>query len=121
MLRSFIMTALALGWGSSSALSLTSEEIIAKLRAAGYSHIQELPAGKIKTYKAVKEGTARWHRDRDPAKSRRAVKEYLATLNERRGAPPARLCRSSSRHPIRQRNGPGLTRGRHSSRTPTTI
>ncbi|MGY4429581.1 hypothetical protein ACVWWO_002058 [Bradyrhizobium sp. F1.13.1] len=82
MLRSFIMTALALGWGSSSALSLTSEEIIAKLRAAGYSHIQELPAGKIKTYKAVKEGTARWHRDRDPAKSRRAVKEYLATLND---------------------------------------
>ena len=40
MLRSFIMTALALGWGSSSALSLTSEEIIAKLRAAGYSQIQ---------------------------------------------------------------------------------
>jgi hypothetical protein len=45
--------------GSSSALSLTSEEIIAKLRAAGYSQIQEVPAGKIKTYKAVREGTAR--------------------------------------------------------------
>lgn len=59
MLRSFIMTALALVWACSSALSLTSEETIAKLRAAGYSHIQELPAGKIKTYKAVKEGTAR--------------------------------------------------------------
>jgi hypothetical protein len=59
VLRSFVMAALVLVWGSSSALSLTSEEIIAKLRAAGYSHIQELPAGKIKTYKAVKEGTAR--------------------------------------------------------------
>jgi hypothetical protein len=35
------------------------EEIIAKLRAAGYLEIQELPAGKIKTYKAVKEGTPR--------------------------------------------------------------
>ena len=42
-----------------AALYLTSEEIIAKLRAAGYSQIQELPAGKIKTYKALKEGTAR--------------------------------------------------------------
>jgi hypothetical protein len=38
---------------------LTSEEIIAKLRAAGYSRIHELPAGKIKTYEAIKEGTAR--------------------------------------------------------------
>jgi hypothetical protein len=59
VLRSFIIAALALVWGSSSALSLTSEEIIAKLRAAGYSQIQEVPAGKIKTYKAVREGTAR--------------------------------------------------------------
>jgi hypothetical protein len=45
--------------GGSSALCLTSEEIIAKLRAAGYSQIQKLPAGKIKTYEAVKEATAR--------------------------------------------------------------
>ncbi|MCK1406796.1 hypothetical protein [Bradyrhizobium sp. 76] len=59
MLRLFVMAALVLVWGSSSALSLTSEEIIAKLRAAGYSQIQEVPAGKIKTYKAVREGTAR--------------------------------------------------------------
>jgi hypothetical protein len=59
LLRSFVMAALVLVWGSSSALSLTSEEIIAKLRAAGYSQIQEVPAGKIKTYKAVREGTAR--------------------------------------------------------------
>ena len=55
MLRSFFMAALALVWGSSSALSLTSEEIIAKLRAVGYSHIQEQSAGKIKTCKAIKE------------------------------------------------------------------
>ncbi|UPK15873.1 hypothetical protein IVA93_37920 (plasmid) [Bradyrhizobium sp. 155] len=34
-----------------------SDDIIAKLRASRYSQIQELPAGKIKTYKAVKEGT----------------------------------------------------------------
>jgi hypothetical protein len=59
VLRSFVMAALVLVWGSSSALSLTSEEIIAKLRAAGYSQIQEVPVGKIKTYKAVREGTAR--------------------------------------------------------------
>jgi hypothetical protein len=39
-----------------SALCLTSEEIIAKHRAAGYSQIQEIPAGKIKTYN---ESTAR--------------------------------------------------------------
>ncbi|MCK1304103.1 hypothetical protein IVB33_30105 [Bradyrhizobium sp. 24] len=59
MLRSFIIAPLAVVWACPSALSLTSEEIIAKLRAAGYSQIQELPAGKIKTYKAVKEGTTR--------------------------------------------------------------
>jgi hypothetical protein len=57
VLRSSMMAALALVWPCSSALSLTSEEIIAKLRAAGYSQIQELPAGKIKTYKAIKGGT----------------------------------------------------------------
>ncbi|UFW42345.1 hypothetical protein [Bradyrhizobium sp. WSM471] len=53
------MAALIAVWPCSFALCLTSEEIVAKLRAAGYSQIQELPAGKIKTYKAVKEGTAR--------------------------------------------------------------
>jgi hypothetical protein len=46
-------------WPCSFALCLTSEEIVAKLRAAGYSQIQVVPAGKIETYKAVKEGTAR--------------------------------------------------------------
>ena len=58
VLRSFVMAALIAVWPCSFALCLTSEEIIAKLRAAGYSQIQEVPAGKIKTYKAVREGTA---------------------------------------------------------------
>lgn len=58
-----------------------------------------------------------WRKDRDPARSSRAVKEYLA----RRGAPPARLSRSSSHHPIPPPSGPALTRGRHSLHTPTII
>ncbi|MGY4427758.1 transposase [Bradyrhizobium sp. F1.13.1] len=62
-----------------------------------------------------------WRRDRDPARSSRAVKEYWQPSTIRRGAPPAMSSRSLSRHPIRQRSGPALTRGRHSSRTPTTI
>src|SRR4029077_19181009 len=37
------------------------------------------------------------------------------------GAPPATSSRSLSRHPIRRRSGPGLTRGQRSSRTPTTL
>jgi hypothetical protein len=59
VLRSFVMAALIEVWPCSFALCLPSEEIVAKLRAAGYSQIQEVPAGKIKTYKAVKEGPAR--------------------------------------------------------------
>src|SRR6478736_5789635 len=39
----------------------------------------------------------------------------------RRGAPPARLSRSSSHHPIPPPSGPALTRGRHSLLTPTII
>jgi hypothetical protein len=37
------------------------------------------------------------------------------------GVPPPTSFRSLSRHPIRQRSGPGLTRDRHSSHTPITI
>jgi transposase len=62
-----------------------------------------------------------WRRDRDPARSSRAVKEYLQHSKTRLGVPLPTLCRSLSRHPIRQLSGPGLTRGRHSSLTPTTI
>jgi hypothetical protein len=38
------------------AYGLTSEEAIAKIEAAGYSHIREMTAGKIMTYKAVRAG-----------------------------------------------------------------
>ncbi|MCK1480269.1 hypothetical protein IVB27_37470 [Bradyrhizobium sp. 197] len=48
------MAALIAVWPCSFALCLTSEEIVAKLRAAGCSQIEVVPAGKIKTYKAVK-------------------------------------------------------------------
>jgi len=42
-----------------SAYALTSDEIKAKLAAAGYSQIRELPSGKIKTFLAVKDGRER--------------------------------------------------------------
>jgi hypothetical protein len=35
---------------------LTSEEAVAKIEAAGYSHIREMTAGKIMTYRAVRAG-----------------------------------------------------------------
>ncbi|KGT73765.1 hypothetical protein MA20_41915 [Bradyrhizobium japonicum] len=38
---------------------LTQGEIEAKLRAAGCSQIQEVPSGKIETYRAIKESTER--------------------------------------------------------------
>jgi IS5 family transposase len=62
-----------------------------------------------------------WRRDRDPARSSRAVKSIWRRSTIRRGALPVTLCRSSSRHPTPRRNGPELTRDRHSSRTPTII
>jgi hypothetical protein len=40
----------------SSALALTPDEIIPKLEAAGYSQVREAPSGKIKSFKAVKNG-----------------------------------------------------------------
>ena len=50
---------LALVWVSSPGLALTSEEIVNKLQAAGYSQIRASPSGKIKSYRAVKGGTER--------------------------------------------------------------
>jgi hypothetical protein len=41
------------------ARALTSDEIKAKLVAAGYSQIREMPSGKIKTYRAIKDGRER--------------------------------------------------------------
>jgi hypothetical protein len=40
----------------SSARALTLDEIISKLEVAGYSQIREMPSGKIKSFKAVKNG-----------------------------------------------------------------
>lgn len=40
----------------SPAYGLTSEGIIARLEAAGYSQIREMKSGKITTYKAVRAG-----------------------------------------------------------------
>ena len=41
---------------SSSARALTTDEIVAKLESAGYSQIRQIPAGKIKSFKAVRNG-----------------------------------------------------------------
>ena len=57
-MRSVIAIVVTVG-ASSPVLALTQGEIEAKLRAAGYSQIQEAPSGKIKTYRAIKEGTER--------------------------------------------------------------
>jgi hypothetical protein len=40
----------------SSAHALTQDEIVAKLESAGYSQIRVIPSGKIKSFKAVKNG-----------------------------------------------------------------
>jgi hypothetical protein len=40
----------------SPANALTLEELLTKLEAAGYSQIRENEAGKIKTFRAVKDG-----------------------------------------------------------------
>jgi hypothetical protein len=38
------------------AYGLTSQDVVAKLEAAGYSQIREMKSGKIITYKAVRAG-----------------------------------------------------------------
>ncbi len=40
----------------SPAYGLTTEELAAKLKSAGYSQIREIRSGKITTYRAVKSG-----------------------------------------------------------------
>jgi hypothetical protein len=44
---------------ATTACALTPDEIKAKLEAASYSQIREIPSGKIKTFKAVKDGRER--------------------------------------------------------------
>ena len=58
-LRLLILAAIAAACVVTSAYALTSDEIKAKLAAAGYSQIREMPSGKIKTFHAVKDGRER--------------------------------------------------------------
>jgi hypothetical protein len=58
-LRLFILSAAATAGVVTSAWALTPDEIKARLVAAGYSQIREMPSGKIKTFKAVKDGRER--------------------------------------------------------------
>lgn len=51
-----VLCSLAIVGVCSSAHALTQDEIVAKLEAAGYSQIRVVPAGKIKSFKAVKNG-----------------------------------------------------------------
>jgi hypothetical protein len=44
---------------ATTAHALTLDEIKTKLEAAGYSQIREMPSGKIKTFKAVRDGRER--------------------------------------------------------------
>jgi hypothetical protein len=50
------MCSLALVGVVPSAHALTENEIVAKLESAGYSQIRAVPSGKIKSFKAVKNG-----------------------------------------------------------------
>jgi hypothetical protein len=56
-LRTFIVAATMLG--TTPAHAMTQDEIKARLRSAGYSQVREVPSGKIKTYKAVRDGLER--------------------------------------------------------------
>lgn len=58
-MRSFFIATVAAVWALSPSLALTQDEIRARLESAGYSQIREIPSGKIKTYKAVKDGKER--------------------------------------------------------------
>jgi hypothetical protein len=56
MVRRAVLGVLILGSVFTAAHALTQEELVARLEAAGYSQIRENGAGKIKTFKAVKDG-----------------------------------------------------------------
>jgi len=61
-----------------------------------------------------------WKKEHD-GRASRAVKEYLATLDEAAGAQRAMSSRSSFPRPIQRRNGLGRCADRHSLRTPIII
>jgi hypothetical protein len=56
MLLRAVLCSLVLGCASTPANALTQGELLTKLEAAGYSQIRENGSGKIKTFKAVKNG-----------------------------------------------------------------
>jgi hypothetical protein len=56
MLARAVLCSLILACAVTDANALTQEELLAKLEAAGYSQVRENGSGKIKTFKAVKNG-----------------------------------------------------------------
>jgi len=56
LIRRAFSLALLSSLGIVGARALTKDEVVAKLEAAGYSEIREMPSGKIKSFKAVKNG-----------------------------------------------------------------
>ena len=58
-LRFLTLSATAVIGAATTACALALDEIRAKLQAAGYSQIREMPSGKIKTLKAIKDGRER--------------------------------------------------------------
>ena len=56
MLARAVLCFLVLACVFSRANALTQEELVAKLESAGYSQVRENGSGKIKTFKAVKNG-----------------------------------------------------------------
>jgi hypothetical protein len=57
--RSFFLAIAVAVCACSTARALTLEEITAKIEAAGYSQVRQMPSGKIRTFKAVKDGKER--------------------------------------------------------------
>jgi hypothetical protein len=56
MLARAVLCLLVLACVFSPANALTQEELVTKLEAAGYSQVRENGSGKIKTFRAVKNG-----------------------------------------------------------------
>ena len=51
-----VLCLLISGGALTSARALTQEELVTRLEAAGYSQIRENGSGKIKTFRAIKNG-----------------------------------------------------------------
>ena len=58
-LQSFLLAIVVAVGTITTAKALTQDEIKARLASAGYSQIRQMPSGKIKTFKAVKDGQER--------------------------------------------------------------